>query len=87
MRFPRPTAFSGRYVFDKAYNLSPLTGFFGAALPLWPEVDHSKNQFFTAEERHIFSSNVVNNLRFMFIRTFESSFSGEIAHCLPPRIL
>ena len=67
----------GRYVFDKAYNLSPLTGFFGAALPLWPEVDHSKNQFFTAEERHIFSSNVVNNLRFMFIRTFESSFSNS----------
>ena len=67
----------GRYVFDKAYNLSPLTGFFGAALPSWPEVDHSKNQFFTAEERHIFSSNVVNNLRFMFIRTFESSFSNS----------
>ena len=65
----------GRYVFDRAYNLSPLTGFFGAALPQWPEVDHSKNQFFTAEERHIFSSNVVNNLRFMFIRTYESSFS------------
>lgn len=67
----------GRYVFDRAYNLSPLTGFFGAALPLWPEVDHSKNQFFTAEERHIFSSNVVNNLRFMFIRTYESSFSNS----------
>ena len=67
----------GRYVFDKAYNLSPLTGFFGAVLPLWPEVDHSKNQFFTAEERHIFSSNVVNNVRFMFIRTFESSFSNS----------
>jgi len=67
----------GRYVFDRAYNLSPLTGFFGAALPQWPEVDHSKNQFFTAEERHIFSSNVVNNLRFMFIRTYESSFSNS----------
>jgi hypothetical protein len=67
----------GRYVFDKAYNLSPLTGFFGAVLPLWPETDRSKNQFFTAEERHIFSSNVVNNLRFMFIRTFESSFSNS----------
>ncbi len=71
----------GRYVFDKAYNLSPLTGFFGAALPYWPEVDHSKNQFFTAEERHIFSSNVVNNVRFMFVRTYESSFSNST---LPP---
>ncbi len=65
----------GRYVFDKGYNLSPLTGIFGAVLPLWPEVDHSKNQFFTLEERHIFSSNVVNSARFMFIRTYESSFS------------
>jgi hypothetical protein len=65
----------GRYVFDGAYNLSPLTGFFGSALPDWPEVDHSKNQFFTAEERHIFSSNVVNSARFMFVRTKESSFS------------
>ena len=67
----------GRYVFDRGYNLSPLTGIFGAVLPLWPEVDHSKNQFFTAEERHIFSSNVVNNARFMFIRTYESSFSNS----------
>jgi carboxypeptidase family protein len=68
----------GRYVFDGAYNLSPLTGFFGAALPLWPEVDHTKNQFFTAEERHIFSANVVNNARFTFVRTVESSFSNSI---------
>jgi hypothetical protein len=69
--------FFGRYVFDGAYNLSPLTGLFGAALPLWPEVDHTKNQFFTAEERHLFSSNVVNNARFMFVRTYESSFSNS----------
>ena len=67
----------GRYVFDRGYNLSPLTGFFGAALPEWPEVDHSKNQFFTAEERHIFSSNVVNSARFVFVRTYESSFSNS----------
>ncbi|HEY6903279.1 MAG TPA: carboxypeptidase-like regulatory domain-containing protein, partial [Candidatus Acidoferrales bacterium] len=26
----------GRYVFDRGYNLSPLTGIFGAVLPLWP---------------------------------------------------
>jgi hypothetical protein len=67
----------GRYVFDRGYNLSPLTGLFGAVLPLWPEVDHSKNQFFTLEERHIFSSNVVNSARFVFIRTYESSFSNS----------
>jgi hypothetical protein len=65
----------GRYVFDGSYRLLPLTGFFGSALPDWPEVDHTKNQFFTMEERHIFSANVVNNARFMFVRTKESSFS------------
>ncbi|MGO9590115.1 MAG: carboxypeptidase regulatory-like domain-containing protein [Candidatus Acidiferrales bacterium] len=68
----------GRYVIDQAYNLSPLTGFFGAALPYWPEVDNSKNQFLTVEERHIFSSNVVNNARFTFVRTYESSFSNSV---------
>ena len=67
----------GRYVIDQAYQLSPLTGFFGAALPYWPEVDNSRNQFFTVEERHIFSSNVVNNARFVFTRTYESSFSNS----------
>ena len=65
----------GRYVFDGGYNLSPLTGFFGSALTLWPEVDYSRNQFFTVEERHIFSASVVNSARFMFIRTYESSYS------------
>jgi Carboxypeptidase regulatory-like domain len=68
----------GRYVFDRAYNLSPLTGLFGAVLPYWPEVDHTKNHFVTIEERHIFSSNVVNSVRFTFIRTYESSFSNSI---------
>jgi hypothetical protein len=67
----------GRYVIDQAYNLSPLTGFFGAALPFWPEVDHTKNHFLTVEERHIFSSNVVNNARFIYTRTYESSFSNS----------
>jgi hypothetical protein len=67
----------GRYVLDRAYNLLPLTGLFGSNLPYWPEVDHTKNQFFTAEERHIFSSNVVNNARLVFTRTYESSFSNS----------
>jgi hypothetical protein len=67
----------GRYVFDKGYNLSPLTGIFGSGLTFWPEVDHSKNQFFTLEERHIFSANVVNSARFVFTRTYESSYSNS----------
>ncbi|HEY6443240.1 MAG TPA: carboxypeptidase regulatory-like domain-containing protein [Candidatus Acidoferrales bacterium] len=68
----------GRYFIDQANNLLPLTGFFGSALPYWPEVDHTKNQFLTIQERHIFSSNVVNNARFLFTRTYESSYSHSI---------
>jgi Carboxypeptidase regulatory-like domain len=67
----------GRYVIDYAYNLSPLTGLFGAALPYWPEVDHTRNHFVTVQERHIFSANVVNNARFIYTRTYESSFSNS----------
>jgi Carboxypeptidase regulatory-like domain len=65
----------GRYVIDQANDLLPLTGFFGSAAPYWPEVDNTKNQFATIQERHIFSANVVNNARFFFTRTYESSFS------------
>ncbi len=65
----------GRYVIDQASDLLPLTGFFGSALTLWPEIDHTKNQFATIQERHIFSANVVNNARFTFTRTYESSYS------------
>ncbi|MGH9738943.1 MAG: carboxypeptidase regulatory-like domain-containing protein [Candidatus Acidiferrales bacterium] len=66
----------GRYVSDRAYNLSPIAAF-GSDLPYWPEVDHTRNQYFTAEERHIFSANVVNNARLMLVRTFESSYSNS----------
>ncbi len=65
----------GRYVMDRGSDLIPLTGFGGSALPYWPEVDNNKNQFATIQERHIFSANVVNNARFFFTRTNESSFS------------
>jgi Carboxypeptidase regulatory-like domain len=67
----------GRYVIDQSYNLSPLTGFFGSAIPYWPEVDNTKNHFLTVEERHIFSANIVNSGRVMFSRTLESSYSNS----------
>lgn len=66
----------GRYVSDRAYNLSPIAAF-GSDLPYWPEVDHTKNQYFTIEERHIFSASVVNSARFIFVRTNESSYSNS----------
>ncbi len=64
-----------RYVMDRGSDLLPLTGFFGSGAPYWPEVDNNKNQFLTVQERHIFSADVVNNARFFFTRTYESSFS------------
>lgn len=67
----------GRYVSDRAYNFNPFAGF-GSFLPYWPEVDHTRNQYFTLEEKHIFSANVVNSARFIFVRTNESSFSGAL---------
>lgn len=68
-------SFFARYVMDRGSDLIPLTGFGGSAMPFWPEVDNNKNQFATIQERHIFSANVVNNARFFFTRTNESSFS------------
>jgi hypothetical protein len=63
----------GRYVSDRANNLLPFPGFFGSTLPYWPEQDNTKNQYFTLEEKHLFSSNVVNEARFTFVRTYEAS--------------
>jgi Carboxypeptidase regulatory-like domain len=68
----------GRYVADLAYNLNPSPAF-GSDLPYWPEVDHTRNQYFTLQERHIFSSNVVSSVRFTFVRTYESSYSSALA--------
>jgi Carboxypeptidase regulatory-like domain/TonB-dependent Receptor Plug Domain len=63
----------GRYVSDRANNLLPFPGFFGSTLPNWPEQDNTKNQYFTLSEKHLFSTNIVNEARFHFVRTFEAS--------------
>jgi hypothetical protein len=63
----------GRYVSDRANNLLPFPGFFGSTLPYWPEQDQTKNQYFTLVEKHLFSTNIVNEARFHFVRTYESS--------------
>jgi hypothetical protein len=64
----------GRYVSDRANGIVPFPTF-GSTLPLWPELDTTRNQYFTLAERHIFSTNVVNEARFTFVRTFEQSIS------------
>jgi outer membrane receptor protein involved in Fe transport len=59
-----------RYIRDGANIVYP---FLGSPLPpFWPEVGTTANHFATVEYRHLFSSNIINLLRFSFTRTFES---------------
>jgi hypothetical protein len=64
----------GRYVSDRGNSIVPFPTF-GSTLPSWPELDTTKNQYFTLEEKHLFSSTVVNEARFAFVRTYEQSVS------------
>jgi len=64
----------GRYVLDHANSVNPFPTF-GSTLPSWPELDTTRNQYFTLEEKHLFSANVVNEARFTFVRTNERSVS------------
>jgi hypothetical protein len=66
---PRDSLFV-RYVRDDANIVYP---FLGSPLPpQWPEVGTTSNHFATIEYRHLFSTNVINLLRFSYTRTFES---------------
>jgi hypothetical protein len=65
----------GRYVSDRGNSILPFPTF-GSTLPLWPEQDTTRNQYFTLEEKHLFSATIVNEVRFSFVRTFEKSISS-----------
>jgi hypothetical protein len=69
----KDTLFS-RYFIDLQYELFPFSG---SNLALEPENENGANQFFTLEERHIFSPTVVNVLRGSFSRT--NSYSTTAA--------
>src|SRR5215475_13293675 len=58
----------GRYILDRAFRRIPFPL---SNIAKWPEVDNTKNQFFTLEERRIFSPKLVNSIRFSFTRTYE----------------
>jgi hypothetical protein len=65
----------GRYVSDRTQVLNP---FAGSAIPLWPDAEHTANQYVTTEEKHIFSPTVLNLARFTFVRTLENgTTTGE----------
>src|SRR5262245_31043122 len=58
----------GRYIFNKAFRRIPFPL---SNIAKWPEVDNTFNQFFTIEEKRIFSPRLVNSIRFNFTRTHE----------------
>ena len=55
----------GRYVTDWTNQTNP---FAGSELPLWPDIEITRNIFLTAEEHHIFGQSAVNRLRTSFVR-------------------
>jgi hypothetical protein len=59
----------GRYVVDWVNQTSP---FAGSPIPLWPDLEITRNQYATAEERHIFGPAAVNLFRASFVHTNSS---------------
>ncbi len=55
-----------RYVNDIGTLVS--AGIVNQPIPLWPTLDRSANQYTTAQERHVFSSNLLNSFGFAFTR-------------------
>ena len=58
----------GRYVIDNAFIGDPRD-----PMGIFPETDHTRNQFVTITEKHIISSTMVNSLHFGYVRNNENS--------------
>jgi Carboxypeptidase regulatory-like domain len=58
----------GRYTFDNANVGDPRD-----PMEIFPETDHTRNQFVTITERHVASATLVNSLRFSYVRNNENS--------------
>jgi Carboxypeptidase regulatory-like domain/TonB-dependent Receptor Plug Domain len=67
---PTDTIFA-RYVFDNGALTQP----FSSALGLYPEQSKGRNQYITIGDKKIFSSNLVNDARFSFVRTNMRAFT------------
>jgi hypothetical protein len=66
----------GRYVVDWVNQTNP---FAGSLIPLWPDLETTRNQYATAEERHIFGANQVNLFRVSIVHTNSSGNpTGEV---------
>jgi len=57
-----------RYVYDRANRTAPA-----AAIPYWPEVDHSRGHYVQLQWRRILSPNIVNLARGGFDRPYEEA--------------
>ena len=58
----------GRFTFDNANIGDPRDPY-----QIFPETDHTRNQFLTITERHIASATLVNSIHFGFVRNNENS--------------
>ena len=56
-----------RYVADRVNQTNP---FAGSPIPLWPDLEITRNQYATLEEHHVFSPSAINLLRASFVRTY-----------------
>jgi len=72
--FSASDSFFGRYVHDKGSLLLPAST--GYVPNTWPTDNGTVNQYFTLEEKHLFSSRLLNLLRFSFVRTNETGAVG-----------
>ena len=67
----------GRYVTEWTNQTNP---FAGSVIPLWPDLEISRNVYVTAEERHIFGPNAVNLFRAGFVRNHSNGrTTNEVA--------
>jgi hypothetical protein len=55
----------GRFVLDRSYYTNPFPF---SAIPTWPDYEWNQNVYFTLEERHVFSNDVVNSLKVAYTR-------------------
>jgi hypothetical protein len=71
----------GRYVRESAYQLVPYAY---SQVPGYPEADYERNQYFAVEERHLFSSKVLNEVRVGYVRSFmETANPGSASNAGP----
>jgi Carboxypeptidase regulatory-like domain/TonB-dependent Receptor Plug Domain len=56
-----------RYVVARVKQTNP---FAGSPIPLWPDLEVTRNQYVTVEEHHVFGPSAVNLLRASFVRTY-----------------